>query len=592
MNLRGYQERAVERVVIGLERHKDALLVAPTGAGKTVMMAAIAQALAKARAGEGPLRVLVLQHRDELVRQNLAKFQKWNRNWPVARFGAEEKRWARATGFEGAATFAMVPTLVRNTRRMQPVDLVLLDECHHVMAPSWLKVLDVARTLNPDVKIAGVTATPNRADKLGLGKVFSHVADIITMSELIEGGHLVPPVARVVEAQLADQIRGVRRSAGGDYNMEDVARLIDHEPVTQAVISQWRTYAGDRQTVVFCATVDHAKHVRDAFERSGVKAGIVYGEQASEERQRVLVDFDAARLQVVVNVYALTEGFDSQPIGCVVLLRPSCFESTVLQMIGRGLRVVDPEIYPGVIKTDCEVLDFGASLNNLGGLDQVLRLNGRAQNDNMPGPAAMKPCHSCKKAIPLRARECPLCGFVYPRGEAMQLPIVHPDSLKLVQVDLLLKRSPFEWYEVHPRLKIATSFDVWALTFADKKGTWHAFSGRPGEKKPVHLASGLLAVALSRGDDWMREHGDPARAGRGASWLKLAPTSEQLDKLRRVKAPIQGHNRYTAQCWLTAKFAKREIARQFEMIRLVLDEREREAAAVRGVTGVVDAQVG
>lgn len=589
MRLRDYQDRAVLRVIAALQEHPETLLVAPTGAGKTVMMAAIAERLRESR-GDEPLRVLVLQHRDELVRQNLAKFQKWNRNWPVARFTGTEKRWARATGSPGAATFAMVPTLIRNTRRMQPVDLVLIDECHHVMAPSWQKVLEQTRVDNPAVKVVGVTATPNRADKLGLGKVFKHVADIITMGELIDGGHLVPPVARVVEAQLAEQIRGVRKSAGGDYNMEDVARLIDHEPVTQAVIAQWRQYAGDRPTVVFCATVDHARHVRDAYVRSGVRAGMVWGDQPSEERARTLADLDAGRLQVVVNVYALTEGFDSQPVACVVLLRPSCFESTVLQMIGRGLRVVDPEIYPGIVKTDCEVLDFGASLSNLGGLDQVLRLNGRERRDETPGPAAMKPCHGCRRAIPLRARECPLCGFVYPRPEGMQLPIVHPDSLRLIQVDLLLKRSPFEWYEVHSRLKIATSFDVWALAFADRKGTWHAFGGRPGEKKPVHLASGLLAIALSRGDDWMREHGDAARAGRDADWLRRAPTAEQMDKLRRVKAPLEGHNRYTAQCWLTAKFARREITKQFEMIRLVLDERERDAAT--SGEGMADAQVG
>lgn len=590
MQLRDYQERVVARVDAALVEQPDpVLVVAPTGAGKTVLMAAIADRTQK-RLGT-PLRVLVLQHREELVRQNLAKFQKWNRNWPCAKFAASEKRWARATGYDGAATFAMVPTLSRNLRRMQPVDLVLVDECHHVMAPTWQKVLEQARVDNPDVRVVGVTATPNRADKLGLGKVFKHVADIVTMGELIESGHLVPPVARVVEADLADQIRGVRKAAGGDYHMEDVARLIDHEPITQAVIGQWRIYAGDRQTLVFCATVDHARHVREAFERAGVKAGMVWGEQAADERARTLADLDSGRIQVCVNVYALTEGFDSQPVSCVVLLRPSCFESTVLQMIGRGLRIVDPEIYPGLLKTDCEVLDFGASLANLGGLEQVLRLNGR-EKPSEPGPAAMKPCHGCRRAIPLRARECPLCGFVYPRPEGMQLPIVHPDSLRLVQVDLLMKRSPFEWYEVHPRLKICTSFDVWALTFADKKGTWHAFGGLPGEKKPVHLASGLLAIALSRGDDWMREHGDAARAGRDARWLKLPPTPEQMDKLRRVKAPIHGHTRYTAQCWLTAKFAKREIAKQFEMIRLVLDEREREAAHAAGQQEVAGAQVG
>lgn len=588
MKLRDYQERAVARVDEALLEHRETLIVAPTGSGKTIMMAAIAAA--RARRVSDPLRVLVLQHRDELVAQNLTKFQKWNKGWPVARFAGDEKRWARPTGYEGAATFAMVPSLARNLHRMQPVDLVLFDECHHIRAASWQKVLEQCRTDNPELRVVGVTATPNRSDKRGLGKVFKHVADIITMGELIESGHLVPPVARVVEAQLADQIRGVRRTSTGDYSMEDVARLIDHEPITQAVIGQWRQYAADRQTVVFCATVDHAQHVARAFETAGVKSGVVWGQQAPADRAATLAALERRELQVVVNVFALTEGFDSQPVSCVVLLRPSSFESTVLQMIGRGLRVVDPELYPGVVKTDCEVLDFGASINNLGGLEQVLRLQGR-ESDGTPGPAAMKPCRKCRCAIPLRARECPLCGFIYPREDAVQLPIVSPDSLRLVQVDLLLKRSPFEWYEVHDRLKICSSYKVWALAFADTRGMWHAFGGRPDEKKPVHLASGLLAVALARGDDWMREHGDADRGGRHAHWLKLAPTSEQVTQLQRVKAPRQAYaTRYTAQCWLTAKFARREIKKQFETIRHVLEEREIEAAA-RG-EGEVHAQVG
>ena len=78
-----------------------------------------------------------------------------------------------------------------------------------------------------------------------------------------------------------------------------------------------------------------------------------------DQRQRVLRAYDRGEIQHIVNVAVLTEGWDCQPVSCVVLLRPSSHISTMIQMVGRGLRIVNPEEYPGVVKTDCVVLDFG-----------------------------------------------------------------------------------------------------------------------------------------------------------------------------------------------------------------------------------------
>ncbi|NPB73705.1 helicase, partial [Shigella sonnei] len=74
-----------------------------------------------------------------------------------------------------------------------------------------------------------------------------------------------------------------------------------------------------------------------------------------------LADYEAGDIHVIVNVAVLTEGWDHPPTSCVVLLRPSSYKSTMIQMVGRGLRTVDPEEHPGIVKTDCVVLDFGTS---------------------------------------------------------------------------------------------------------------------------------------------------------------------------------------------------------------------------------------
>ena len=78
---------------------------------------------------------------------------------------------------------------------------------------------------------------------------------------------------------------------------------------------------------------------------------------------------------MVVNVAVLTEGWDHPPTSCVVLLRPSSYKCTMIQMVGRGLRTVDPQEHPGVIKTDCIVLDFGTSSLLHGSLEQDVDLD-------------------------------------------------------------------------------------------------------------------------------------------------------------------------------------------------------------------------
>jgi DNA repair protein RadD len=101
--------------------------------------------------------------------------------------------------------------------------------------------------------------------------------------------------------------------------------------------------------------------------------------------------YSAGKIQVVVNVAVLTEGWDDQPTSCVVLLRPSSYKSTMIQMIGRGLRTVNPEEHPGVIKSDCIVLDFGTSTLLHGSLEQDVDLVGHEGTGNRTSSVQFRP---------------------------------------------------------------------------------------------------------------------------------------------------------------------------------------------------------
>lgn len=582
MNLRPYQARAVESVSAQLAQRDDTLLVAPTGSGKSLLIAAVAEAERQRLAR--PINVLVGQHRGELARQNRERFERFNRGWATAAFDADTKRFARPQGFNGAATFAMVPTLCQPKALAQipAFDLVLLDEAHHAPAPTWVRTIAAAREKNPALKLVGFTATPERGDGKALGSVFGSVAEQIGLGELIESGFLVPPRALAAEAELAGHLRSVSRSCGGrgDFDMTEVAKLIDQEPITNRVIDLWQEAAGSRRTIVFCSTVAHARHVAAAFKARGFSSGVVTGEDEAAQRAGTLRALARGEIQVVVNCMTLTEGFDEQSLGCVVILRPSAFRSLVIQIIGRGLRIVDPAVYPGLpVKRDCLILDFGGSIEALDGLDNLLQLGG-AGRKREPGPSPMKPCANmkCRRPIPLSARECPLCGYFYPRRADEPLPSIDPMSIRLRPVEIVLRESPFVWIDLPDpagrtgRAKIATSEKVWSVVFCDRSGTWHAFGVAPREvetsagavvrdSQPRHLASGALDVCLSRGDDFLGEHGDARKHGRQARvYHGLPATQGQLDLAKKLgldagPRPLL----YPTACRITARLAGKII---------------------------------
>ena len=154
MLLRPRQTEFVDRTVSALLERGNTLAVAPTGFGKTVTLAAI---IGRLLAGGG--RALVLQHRQELVSQNVAKFQIINRSLPVSVVDAGAK------DFSGRTIFAMVPTLsrARTLDRLPAVDVLVIDEAHHAAAKTYRRIIDHAKELNPETMILGLTATPRRA---------------------------------------------------------------------------------------------------------------------------------------------------------------------------------------------------------------------------------------------------------------------------------------------------------------------------------------------------------------------------------------------------------------------------------------------
>lgn len=554
MILRPRQKAFVERCVAALLKHGNTLGVAPTGAGKTIMLSGVVGDLLK----NGTSKACVLAHRDELTEQNNQKFLRLNPDVRTSIFDAKDKSW------DGDVTFAMVQTLSREASLsdMPKLDLLVIDEAHHAAADSYQRIIIRARDHNPDIKLFGVTATPNRGDKKALRPLFSNVADQISISELIASGLLVKPRTFVIDIQgTQEKLRSVRKSVD-DFDMREVENIMNKAPINQAVVDHWKKLAGDRKTVAFCSTLDHAASLSAAFAENGVKSAFVHGALNARERQHELERFTKGDATVIVNVAVLTEGWDYPPTSCVILLRPSSHKSAMIQMIGRGLRTVDPLEFPGVIKSDCIVLDFGTSSLLHGSLEQGIDLT---PDKNSATDKPVKICPDCNGQLPPTAQECTLCGYSFVAEEtdseeefAGKEKNQGLEDFVMTEIDLL-KQSPFLWIdplEDHSAL-IATGFNAWAGVFY-LNGTWYAV-GASNHVQPRLLAISEKFVALAAANDWLNSNESDASAHKSKRWLEQPPSEKQLAILPQKYRMDFSLTRYQASVLITFQFNRKKI---------------------------------
>lgn len=371
MRLRPYQQESVRRVEAEWRERRSTLLVLPTGCGKTVVFSEIIR-----RAF--PRRALVLAHREELVFQARDKVRTMT-GWRVdVEMG--EARAEMACMFGGPRV--VVSTIQTQAAggdgggRMSRFDprlfgVVVIDEAHHAPASSYRRVLDWYGT-NPDLRILGVTATPDRADEEALGQVFESVSFDYEVLDAIQDGWLVPITQQMVHVEGLD-FSGCRTTSG-DLNGADLAAVMEYEKNLHRVVAPAIEIAGNRRTLVFCASVDHAERVCEMFNRhrDGMAAWVC-GKTDKEERRKILSDFSTGRVQVVCNCGVLTEGFDNPGVEVVVMARPTKSRALYAQMAGRGTRPANeiahelndhesPEARRALIEASCKpsclIVDF------------------------------------------------------------------------------------------------------------------------------------------------------------------------------------------------------------------------------------------
>lgn len=377
LRLRDYQAAAVTAVREAWARGvRRPAAVLPTGAGKTVVFAALAAQMHDL-AG---VRSVVLAHRDELIEQAAAKVRAVS---PGLRVGIVKADRREIRGRD--VIVASVQSLIRSDRRAElaaglvgPVPpLVIVDECHHAVAESYMNVLHDLGCFEDDpdrgAYALGVTATLGRSDRVALGQVWQEVVYRRDIVDMIRLGHLVTVKGVRVKIEGLD-LRAVRR-VHGDFANRALGEAMHDALAPKAIARAYVEHAADRAGIVFAPTVALGYEIAEALNEAGISAAGLDGTTPMHERRRILADFSRGDLQVVANCGVLTEGFDAPWCSAVVIARPTSSGPLYVQMAGRGLRP-----HPG--KRDALIIDVVgvtgkhrlASIVDLAGADRVQRL--------------------------------------------------------------------------------------------------------------------------------------------------------------------------------------------------------------------------
>ncbi len=387
--LRNYQQEAVDNTIKYFKKRRDpAVIVLPTGAGKSLVIAELAK-IAKGR-------VLVLAHVKELVEQNHLKYESYNLSAGVYSAGLNKKDSNKKVIFGSIQSVANAEDSFFNN-----FTLLVIDECHRVSMEAdtqYGKVIKKLREKNNSICILGLTATPYR---LGTGWIYNHshrgveqtkeirffkqcIFDL-PLEYMIKNKYLTPPVKVDIPVTCYDFSE--LTESGRFYTTAQIEEILKQQRrltplIIKNIVDITESY--NRQGVmIFSSTVKHAQEILESLPSGEAK--IVIGETEDSERDKIIEDFKEKKFKYLVNVSVLTTGFDAAHVDVIAILRPTESISLYQQIIGRGLRLDEN-------KKDCFVLDY----------------TGMGHNIYSPEINDKKPVKD-SEAVQV---ECPECGFV------------------------------------------------------------------------------------------------------------------------------------------------------------------------------------
>ena len=548
--LRPYQREAIDNIKQQWKTVPDTMITAATGAGKTQVFLGL---LAEELRDHPSRRALIIAHRKELIDQPIERLAQF---WPelyddagivMANQNESSKRIVVAT----------VQTLNGNGRLDDilshgPIDYLVIDEAHHAVAETYKNVVAVLKAANPGMKHLGVTATPIRADDVGLREVYKTEAAHYGIKEMVRMNYLAPP--RWLAIQTGISLAGVPKSGSGedrDYTRSGLRDVFETSNCFDLVVESHKKYAAERLAICFTASVEGAYNLAETFNEAGIPAAAADGTTPKDERKAILDRFRTGDLEVICNVALWTEGLDLPEISCVHMVRPTQSDAYYMQAIGRGLR-----LFPG--KDDALILDYcPAETRNIVMLGDVLGLEVRKEayvrDDADEGEV--------------------IGGFTFD-GEVTWM---EGDPMEIVSRQLdYLDQSPWKWQrpgksswmilglgpgtdDIDRTLALSPASDkmeLWAI-WKEKDDRWH---------KASRLQVGDFENLSQVGEAIADRRGVPALAKKKQRWRTQPPSPGQLKFAKNLGIDTTGKSKGDIADAITYKLAMNALRRNGAMI--------------------------
>lgn len=458
MQLRDYQTTALNGVRDAFRAgNTRVLLVAPTGAGKTVMFSHLARSISTF--GH---RVVLLAHRDELLDQI---------SRTLTQVGVQHGFIAarRPLNLEVSVQVAGVHTLKNRCPYLawRP-DWIICDEAHHATAGSWATILKAY----PQARVLGVTATPERLDGKGLGNVFQAMVRGPEVADLIQRGFLSP--VRYYCPKTVDT-DGMKLRMG-DYRHAEVDERVNNSRVTGEAVEWYRKLCNGAPAVAFCASIKHSEHVAETFRAAGYRWESLDSTMTPEARRAAVLGLGNGSLHGISSCDIISEGFDLPIVSAAILLRPTASLGLYLQQVGRVLRIAPGKTHATIIDHvgNCGSTRGGEWVEKHGFAEDVREwsLEGRTKKK---GAAPVRLCSGCFAVVPVGASKCPQCGEKKPPQERPLPEAADTGDLEQVQRDRIREKT-------EAMMKRAKTLEDWQkiakLRGYNQGWAWHRFQQR------------------------------------------------------------------------------------------------------------------
>lgn len=444
MQLREYQEDGLNALWSYFMNHKgNPVLAWPTGTGKSLLPAEFIRRTMLHYPNE---RFILATHVKELIAQNHDVLQRIWPNAPVGLYSAGLKR----RDILPPIIYGGIQSMHKIPHAFNHRDLLFIDEAHLVSqddASMYLGFIAALRSINPYLKVVGLSATPYRAGQ-GLitdGGLFTHICHDLTSMEdfnkLVADGYLCPLIPKKTQVELDVSNVGIQK---GEFIASQLQHEVDKAEITWKGLQELCYYGQGRKSwLLFATGIDHAEHIQSMLSQLGIDCAAVHSKQDGNHNDAAIRDFKSYKLRAIVNYGKLTTGFDHPGIDLIGMFRPTLSVALWVQMLGRGTR-------PCEGKSNCLVLDFAKNTARLGPInDPVLP---RKKGDK-EGTIPIKICDACGVYNHIKAVRCDPCN--------------HPFEFK---VKIVERAGTEELIRQTEALQIET-FDVTYVTYAKKQKT-------------------------------------------------------------------------------------------------------------------------